>query len=178
MGTVCCDGPCPGTHFCDGAGECGAAAECLPSPGCSLKYFKDRWYWFCPGPVDWLTATEHCSAISARALVRVESAEENAFLVQHLQGASWIGANDRSTEGDWRWSTQTSVDGTPFWSGDASGMPVEFRYSEWPPSEPSAGSDEHCASIASSKGEWSDGPCTASMGYVCERTHIREVCFQ
>ncbi|XP_070539251.1 perlucin-like protein [Ptychodera flava] len=96
-----------------------------------------------------------CQATGS-TLVIIDDAEENLFLkgftrhVYHL----WIGLTDIDVEGKWVWA-----DGSP------------LKYSNWNHGEPNnAGGIEDCAHFWSSlDGRWNDYPCSARLGFICER---------
>ncbi|KAL5019932.1 hypothetical protein ScPMuIL_002824 [Solemya velum] len=91
-------------------------------------------------------------------LVSIESREEHEFIGQHLEHKMWMGANDKTKEGVWRWQ------------GDGRKM----NYTNWKPGEPSNGIlfiVEDCAYIRREKGEtlWVDYPCITPLYYICEK---------
>ncbi len=88
-------------------------------------------------------------------LIRIDDAAQNQWAygrkVARGFATTWIGANDITTEGDWRWP-----DNTAFWLGKgaaAGGVPVGGRYSAW--------------EIASDQ-PWADLPCAETHAYICE----------
>jgi len=96
-------------------------------------------------------------------LATVTSQEENDYLVGRLSGDGWFGASDKTTEGDWQWSTGPEA-GTSFWSGlgaNVDGQPVDGLFSNWASGEPNdSGGDEDCAQFYSSGSGWNDLPCS------------------
>jgi cysteine-rich repeat protein len=62
---------------------------------------------------------------------------------------AWIGANDRTTEGSFVWTT-----------GEA------FSYAGWAAGQPAADGD--CAALAADLGGWDDVSCTGRRPFVCE----------
>jgi hypothetical protein len=170
-GTQCTDSPCPlpagGTFNCDGLGTCGTPNTCAPAAGCTLRRFQQSWYWFCPGPVTWAQAAQACRAQAGRSLLRINTQLENDFVSGVLQGTSWMGANDQTTAGTWRWSTSTSNDGDQFWSGGPTGSPVGKLFNAWSASQPDPAGT--CADVAQGGG-WASAACTQTLGYVCEQT--------
>ncbi|KAJ8306846.1 hypothetical protein KUTeg_014930 [Tegillarca granosa] len=73
--------------------------------------------------------------------------------------AYWIGANDRSSEGGWRWS-----DGSPFaYVNWASGEPNDYKH------------NEDCGALIARRGssslyKWNDFPCTLRIGITTRPT--------
>jgi hypothetical protein len=101
------------------------------------------------------------------ALVKIESAAENAIVAGLAEGArAWIGGTDLAAEGTFLWT-----DGTPFLT----------TYTNWRDGEPNNANDnfqEDCALIENGA-TWDDRPCDDSdpnagapgeYYYVCERS--------
>ena len=108
--------------------------------------------------IPWRRAQEECSSNNAD-LASVTSSEENRFINQ-LAGdkESWIGGNDRETEGTFTWS-----DGSPW---DTTKL-KEF----WAPEEPASGFD--CVHIVPGDGgRWKVGGCNWNMPFVCESKRL------
>ncbi|MBW4507511.1 MAG: FG-GAP repeat protein [Scytonematopsis contorta HA4267-MV1] len=86
-------------------------------------------------------------------LVTITSAREQAFIKERVQGNGWIGGSDESTPNDWRWVTgpegiEDNNRGRSFWSGGATGSPVQGSYSNWQTGEPNnLGGNESYAHI-------------------------------
>ncbi|QRN94517.1 C-type lectin domain-containing protein [Archangium violaceum] len=103
----------------------------------------------------WAQAAESC-ALLGYGLVTINNSAEDEWLKSNLSSTEiwWIGYNDRSVEGSWRWSTGTSF------------------YANWSPGEPNnAAGNEDCAVKASSGtyvGLWNDEDCNKQFAYVCE----------
>lgn len=167
-GTVCGDGICRGKKVCN-AGQCGDPNACKPANGCIAKYFDHKWYWFCPGPVSYEQARSTCGALQW-PLAQVDSASENAFLATNVSASSYIGANDRTTSGQWRWQAVTGDAGDRFWNGGSDGRRYYARYSSWASGAPASG--EHCATLGNN-GTWSSSNCSSSAGFICEVQSIQ-----
>ena len=104
-------------------------------------------------------------------LVTIHSAYENE-LVRGLGIAMgqlvFLGANDATIEGEWRWQNGSS-DGDLFWDGTGSGYPVDGRYHNWNASEPQGGSSaEDYVVLFTSDGKWRDTTNTSTFGAVIE----------
>jgi hypothetical protein len=127
----------------------------------------------------WTQAQDFCTQRST-SLVFIESAEENAFVLEwitrlDLQDQVWMGANDRdpaigNNEGEWVWGTANNA--VQFWDGDENGMPVMNRYEDWANGEPNNQGDEDCAVLSSNHDfHWDDRVCTNQyLNLVCEST--------
>ncbi len=185
-----CSGACGGSgdpsgmDECDGAGHCGLvgnATQCPPPdpscPSCTPYLVKDlsigtkySVYWYCPCPRSADAATAACASIR-HSLAQIETAPQNAFVRHIITDDSWIGANDRSQEGDWRWAWILGPDGTPFWSSSGGG-PVGGEYNNWQTGEPAGATAENCGamSFASPNGEWQDLSCGSTLHFVCQRS--------
>ncbi|MET0794651.1 MAG: C-type lectin domain-containing protein [Polyangiaceae bacterium] len=172
-GTPCTDSVCPipaGGATCNGSGVCGNPNSCAPAPtGCRLRHFGDKNYWFCDGPVSWTQAAQNCRAVPNRKLVRISSRIENAFVSGVLTTKSWLGANDQSVEGTWRWSSPASNNDDPFWNGGPAGSVVAKRFQKWQGGQPVDVNDCGAIQTGAALGTWTAEACTGTFGYVCEQ---------
>jgi hypothetical protein len=119
---------------------------------------------FTSPPVSWFTAKTNCEAQLGFHLARIESASEQS-LVHTLVGLdiAWLGGNDQTTEGTYKWDDGTTI--TTF---------------HWLSNEPNNGGgqfEEDCIALDGAFPEgWKDQPCMDSSGvsepgnhaYVCE----------
>jgi hypothetical protein len=173
-GTACSDGLCSKNTACDGAGSCGTTAQCAPHSSCTLEVFQRKAYWFCSTLLNWQGAQQKCGRVERTALVSIEDQYENGFIYRHIPPTSWIGGNDVSVEGTWRWATSTSNDGRTFWNGTIDGASPRGVYSNWEIAEPDVLAD--CATMDNlDRGEWESRLCGELRGFVCE-TCIRTTC--
>jgi hypothetical protein len=114
-------------------------------------------------------------------LAYVESAEEDAFILDWIKGAGledsvWMGANDRdptlglTNEGTWVWGSANNA--VQFWKGDEEGSAVMNRYQNWAEGEPNNDGNEDCgAFVASFDYQWDDRACANTHdNFVCEST--------
>ena len=176
-GTPCTDSACPQPGAtCNGAGVCGSRAACQPAPGCELMSWHEVSYWVCgqtlggsdggasSGRLSETAAQQACSA-KGLTLTRVNSLSENRLLNKFLTAPLWLGANDLSASGTWRWSAPLTNNGDPFWSGGATGSATGSRFSNWAPGAPGS---QRCAAIQPSDGSWTDVSCSETLGYICE----------
>jgi hypothetical protein len=160
-----CDGldnDCSGTA--DDGGVCSALCEGATYGGHS--------YLFCTGLLTWAAAEADCEAQGMR-LVRIDDVAELdwvgtvAFAAEGTNNSTtvwrWLGANDISVDGEWRW-----VDGEQFWQGTQTGMAVGGLYEHWANFQPLAKDD--CAMMQNTNGTpyWNAMDCTLTNPYVCE----------
>jgi hypothetical protein len=140
---------------------------CDPDTNCT----KSTWatnghtYWVCNNARPWSEARARCLMLNQSDLVDLGSAAENAFVTGLLAGSNrWLGGNDQTLEGTWRWAG-TNV---PFWVGVANGSVVAPAYKNWVGGEPNEyGAGEDCSEIRTD-GLWNDQSCAMTMGFVCE----------
>jgi hypothetical protein len=151
--------------------ECVGCSACPtgPSPDCLPFEHDSRTYYRCTEPAEWADARTTCEDAGLQ-LARVNDQAENDALEGVATEDTWLGANDITTEGSWRWT-----DGTAFWMGTTTGTPVSGRYENWSTVEAgqpdnlqyNGASNADCGIIDSS-GAWADRSCTAVHAYLCE----------
>jgi hypothetical protein len=178
----CQVGSCIGTFAdCDGSAANGCERDtrsllmggfgpCLPDAGCVKQTLGGHEYFFCPTLRTWDDARTKCQLQLAGDLVHIDDAAENTFVKNNTGGDAWIGASDKTTEGNWRW-----MDGdVQFWMGAQTGTVVGGLYNNWEPgSEPNnSGGTQNCGVIwktgAAGIGTWDDDTCTMTKRFVCE----------
>ncbi len=155
----------------DGTGATGAGGETDPGVGGStgnpgeLDCSTEGDYTVCSNAgLTWEAAQEYCVS-QGGALVKIDNADENNEVAQLVneEGSTWIGANDRDTEGEFRWTDGSQVTGeNAHWQG---GQPND-----------SGENGEDCAVLHSSA-DWNDVDCSLSgfsddppeMTFVCEK---------
>lgn len=146
--------------------EC-AALDVPQSCECATGQYdhEGRCYLHRSEDASWSDASARCQAIGdGWDLVTIGDAEENAYVDSILNYATWIGATDSASEGDWRW-----VDGTAFWSGAVDGGPVDGRYSNWNTDEPNDYfGQEDCAEYVPFNDDWNDFSCSQTLDSLCE----------
>jgi len=172
-GQPCVAGPdiCDGLdNNCNGAIDEGGACP----NGCVGLARAGAGYMFCYGdPVhrSWPAAQADC-VLHGMHLVRVDDAAENAWINSAAVNLAfleqiWIGAAFFPSDGVWRWT-----DGTAFWSGGASGMPVNGLFSNWRAGiEPQnfVGEDNCADKRFGNTTVWENLSCARLFGYMCER---------
>ncbi|HEY3497323.1 MAG TPA: C-type lectin domain-containing protein, partial [Polyangiaceae bacterium] len=138
--------------------------------------------------VTWAEAASRCAGSLSTAagvtleLARVESPDENEFLVEwiedrNLQSGIWMGANDRDVDDSWSWGTGNAR--VVFFKDDMNGGDaVDDRFNDWGTNPPRPNGDtamdptEDCGHFdANISWRWNDAPCEAQPmpGYVCEQ---------
>jgi len=127
-------------------------------------------YAFCFTPLTQASARADC-VDRGMTLAVIEDRPENDWIARTLSerykgdsSRAFIGANDVTTEGEWRWA-----DGIVFWSNGAA---ISGRYTNWSDTEPNDESPiegaADCLTSYFSDGTWADLSCDAELPYVCE----------
>jgi hypothetical protein len=124
---------------CDGPGD--VAAE---SGGC---------YSFVADSASWVDASAACAAWGG-GLARIDSAAEEAFVLQGASGDAWLGLSDLETEGAMRWHDGADLGPYRNWAAE---QPDDFD------------GTEDCVELLADGRGWNDRPCTDLRVYVCER---------
>ncbi len=109
--------------------------------------------------VTWTVAQAYCVS-KGGALVEIDDGNENDALTELVteDGSVWIGANDRDSEGDFRWTDGSQV--------------VDAHWADGQPNNADEG--ENCAVLHASGGDWNDVSCDETefgglgMTLVCE----------
>ncbi|XP_078314553.1 perlucin-like [Crassostrea virginica] len=105
----------------------------------------------------WVEAMRMCE-IHGGYLARVESAEEQTFIENLLQGLHgrmyWLGGSDWSKEGSWVWEPYGSA----------------INYTNWHHGQPdNTHNAEHCLLLdRHSRFQWMDYNCHEPLHYICE----------
>ncbi|KAM9852033.1 brevican core protein [Aulostomus maculatus] len=102
----------------------------------------------------WEAAEQHCR-MNGGHLVSLMTPEEQDYINEKYREYQWIGLNDRTIEGDFRWS-----DGNP------------LLYENWYRGQPDSYflSGEDCAVMVwHDSGRWSDVPCNYHLSYTCKK---------
>ncbi|XP_044213902.1 brevican core protein isoform X1 [Thunnus albacares] len=102
----------------------------------------------------WEAAEQHCRMCGGH-LISLMTPEEQDYINEKYKEYQWIGLNDRTIEGDFRWS-----DGNP------------LLYENWYRGQPDSYflSGEDCAVMVwHDGGHWSDVPCNYHLSYTCKK---------
>ena len=115
----------------------------------------------------WRAAETQCTNRNMH-LVRVDDAEQNAWiraqaLAVNFTGIIWIGGSDVAQEGNWIW-----IDGTQFWMGLVNGRAVNGLFSNWDTGQPNSAGVEDCAAMWMNTDAWHDVACTNINAFLCQ----------
>ncbi|KAI5106197.1 brevican core protein precursor [Silurus meridionalis] len=161
----CLENPCSNGGTCVDIGAI-VKCLCLPTYGgdfCQIdleqcepgwEKFQGNCYKHFSKRQSWEGAEQHCR-MSGGHLVSVMSPEEQYFINYKYREYQWTGLNDRTIEGDFRWS-----DGNP------------LLYENWYLGQPDSYflSGEDCVVMVwHDGGRWSDVPCNYHMSYTCKK---------
>lgn len=136
--------------------------ECPQGLSYEVRAFRNTCYQFVDIETKWTAAQQYCDG-NKGMLVKITNQETMDFLSKTLAGASnpafWIGANDKTNEGVWKWTDATDV-----------------TYSNWSPGEPNLpwpkDHNNDCALIKRDMGwKWSSIECYARssmFNFICQ----------
>ncbi|XP_026083930.1 brevican core protein-like, partial [Carassius auratus] len=162
---ACLENPCKNGGTCVDSRE-GQRCLCLPTYGgdvceTDLEHCEPGWekfQGFCyrhfTKRQKWDVAEQHCR-MGGGHLISVMSPEEQKFINDKYRKYQWTGLNDKTIEGDFRWS-----DGNP------------LLYENWYHGQPDSYflSGEDCVVMVwYDDGHWSDIPCNYQLSYTCKK---------
>lgn len=143
----------------------------IPEP-LRVTTFNGKQYRLFEPLVDFDEAIE-AFAIPPERILRIESAEEDAFLHSWLDEGKhyWLDGSDGKEEGVWTWG----ADLVPFWT--AQGGKVADSFSAWAEGEPNNNSplgEENCVVFHSGGPGWGDRACAEQHQVVLESPVSKE----
>ncbi|XP_065101508.2 brevican core protein isoform X1 [Paramisgurnus dabryanus] len=162
---ACIENPCKNGGTCVES-VTGKSCLCLPTYGgnfcqIDLEHCEPGWekfQGFCykhfTKRQKWEVAEQHCR-MSGGHLVSIMSPEEQEYINDKYKEYQWTGLNDKTIEGDFRWS-----DGSP------------LLFENWFRGQPDSYflSGEDCVVMVwYEDGRWSDIPCNYQLSYTCKK---------
>jgi hypothetical protein len=107
----------------------------------------------------WTYANTECKKYGGELVSFTDNSERSWVYNNFGYGEWWIGLNDITSEGTWKWT-----DGTP------------YSYTYWYSSRPDGGTGENCVVFFRNNwvggGYWDDRPCTDARYYMCETPSV------
>jgi hypothetical protein len=152
---VCGDGVRAPWEECDNAlatctATCTSTTTCDALPGPVSGCFRAT-----GAATSWTNAESACTTWGGQ-LAWVSNALENTWLTQVVYngggGATWLGFNDRGTEGTWVWDGGAAV-----------------THTNWAATEPNNVGNEDCATLEVPAANWVDRQCNSNYRYACRR---------
>jgi hypothetical protein len=148
----------PSVESCNGRDDdCDGLIDEDAACPCPREVRGGRTYLFCEARRSWVGAQVACASVGytlAKVETAAEDAQIHAGMVARSFADTWIGLNDATAEGTWRWADGSLV-----------------GYTHWDEGEPNDGGGEDCGVIMTTTGrtaEWDDRGCGSERPSVCE----------
>ncbi|XP_028978782.2 brevican core protein [Esox lucius] len=163
---ACLVDPCANGGTCVEVGG-SSRCLCLPSYGGDLcqtdleqcevgwQKFHGNCYKHFTQRLSWEVAEQHCRMVGGH-LMSIMTPEEQDFINNNYKEYQWTGLNDKTIEGDFRWSDDNPL-----------------LYENWYRGQPDSYflSGEDCVVMVwHDAGRWSDVPCNYHLAYTCKKS--------
>jgi len=99
----------------------------------------------------WQDAEDHCQKEGGH-LTSIHSPEEQNLVVSLHSGSFWAGGSDLDTEGNWKWTDNTSL-----------------SFTDWRKEEPNGEETENCLELIRVENSfWNDRQCSDPLYFICK----------
>jgi hypothetical protein len=137
-------------------------------PACALEETtgpNGRCYVLVATPLAWEAARANCQQRGLSwDLTSIRSAADSRFVTSLVDGETWVGGSDGTTEETWAWVD----DGFEFWQGEgAEGQSLNGAFINWFEDEPNGSTSSDCMRLLDDS-RWADLECTELRPSVCE----------